>query len=160
MGVRRIEFQPQKLPKGNTSLKTPGVKRTILKKLTVTNLKKVGVSDSVFVKGKVAPEAKRFAINLGRDNSNVLIHFNPRFDENVVVYNTRKDGKWGSETRDHQFPFKQGEITKLTFTLNSGEVTVNYPDGHRFDFKRQINLDYVEYISAAGDFEVQSIDIK
>ncbi|XP_054830474.1 16 kDa beta-galactoside-binding lectin-like [Eublepharis macularius] len=129
-------------------------------KFAISNLKTIHVGDSVVVQGKVAPGAKRFAINLGQDASNYLIHFNPRFDENnVIVYNFKKDGKWGPEQRDDQFSFMWGEETTVAFALNSGEVTVNYPGGH-FEFKSQLNLDCVEYISVKGDFEVQSINIK
>ncbi|XP_054830475.1 galectin-2-like [Eublepharis macularius] len=129
-------------------------------KLSITNMKKARVDDSILVQGKVAPCADGFAINLGHDNSNLLIQCNPHFGERVIVYNSKKDGNWGEEMRDHHFPFAQGEDTKLTFTLNHNEVTVTYPDGQVFDFKSQIIPDFVKYISVEGDFEVQSIDIQ
>ncbi|XP_054830736.1 galectin-1-like [Eublepharis macularius] len=131
------------------------------RKLSITNLKKVSVSDSIIVQGKVAPCPKRFAINLGQDDSNYLIHFNPRFDENnVIVYNYKKDGMWGPEQRDYQFSFKEGQNTTITFNLNGNEVTVSYPGGHQFHFNSQVKLDHIEYVSVDGDFDVKSVNMK
>ncbi|XP_054829211.1 galectin-1-like [Eublepharis macularius] len=127
--------------------------------LSITNLKTVRGGDSILVQGKVPPNAERFAIDLGRDSKNYLIHFNPRFAEKVIVYNSMTDGNWSTETRDFHFPFKQGEVTKVLFTLERDEVKVTYPDGYVFDYKSKSNLDYVDYVQMAG-IETQSIDIK
>ncbi|XP_054830927.1 galectin-1-like [Eublepharis macularius] len=130
--------------------------------LIISNLKTLHVGDSILVHGKVMPDAKIFSINLGKDASNFLIHFNPRFGEGVIVFNFMKDGKWGHpEQRAPKIPFKPGDDIKVNFTFKSNEVAVHYADGHEFDFKSQLNLslECIEYISVDGGFQVHSIHI-
>lgn len=66
-----------------------------------------------------------FSINIGHDDDAIALHFNPRFnahgDSNTIVCNS-KQGGWGSEHREHCFPFQQGEEFKVTFDL-WGSVT-------------------------------------
>ncbi|XP_054830476.1 galectin-1-like [Eublepharis macularius] len=112
------------------------------KELIISNLKKLHVDDSITVQGRVAPGAKRFAINLGKDYLTSLIHFNPRFTEGLIVYNSRKDGGW-----DH-------------FHHKSRRSESEYPDGKVFDFKSPLKLNHIDYIKVDDDFEVHSIDIE
>lgn len=56
----------------------------------------------------------RFAINLQigpmSGYNTIGIHFNPRFDEDVIVRNTRIGATWGEEERDcDRFPFARGQ---------------------------------------------------
>lgn len=59
----------------------------------------------------------RFAVNVGKDRSNLVLHFNPRFDShgdvNVIVCNSMEDGMWGTEERETDFPFQQGDKTEV-----------------------------------------------
>ena len=48
------------------------------------------------------------------NKQNIAFHFNPRFDEQVVVRNTKKGGVWGSEERQQPyFPFRHGQEFKM-----------------------------------------------
>lgn len=55
----------------------------------------------------------RFAVNVGKDSSTLLLHFNPRFDchgdVNTLVCNSKEDGSWGPEDRKADFPFQKGD---------------------------------------------------
>lgn len=54
----------------------------------------------------------RFHVNLlcseEKDADNAL-HFNPRLDQSVVVFNTKKGGAWGQEERGRGNPFHHGQ---------------------------------------------------
>lgn len=51
-------------------------------------------------------------MNLGKDASNLGLHFNPRFDAhgdvNTIVCNSKKVEEWGAEHRETVFPFQKG----------------------------------------------------
>lgn len=55
----------------------------------------------------------RFAVNVGKDSSTLMLHFNPRFDcqgdVNTIVCNSKEDGAWGEEDRKADFPFQHGD---------------------------------------------------
>lgn len=52
-------------------------------------------------------------MNVGKDSSTLMLHFNPRFDchgdVNTIVCNSKEDGTWGEEDRKADFPFQHGD---------------------------------------------------
>lgn len=59
-----------------------------------------------------------FALNLGPDDSNLVLHFNPRVDSGgdikTIVCNSMENKKWGKPQRDDRFPFQQGEEARVS----------------------------------------------
>lgn len=47
--------------------------------------------------------------------SDVVFHFNPRFNENTIVRNSNLRGCWGPEEREGPFPFVQGRRFEVFF---------------------------------------------
>lgn len=58
-----------------------------------------------------------FALNLGKDDNNMCLHFNPRFnihgDINTIVCNSKDGGAWGAEQRETAFPFQPGSVAEV-----------------------------------------------
>lgn len=54
---------------------------------------------------------------MGENDSNYLLHFNPRFDlhgdVNKIVCNSKEANSWGEEKREDAFPFQQGAETTV-----------------------------------------------
>ncbi|XP_020634041.3 galectin-1-like [Pogona vitticeps] len=125
---------------------------------------RVKSGECIKVKGKVAPEAESFALNLGQDESNLILHFNPRFDFRgdirTIVCNSKADGDWGTELRESRFPFQQGEETKLCVSFDAEEITVELSEGQELRFPNRLGLEAVDYFSVTGDLDVKSIKFK
>ncbi|XP_053144337.1 16 kDa beta-galactoside-binding lectin-like isoform X2 [Hemicordylus capensis] len=118
---------------------------------------KIKAGDSIKLKGKVPTEAKGFAINLGRDGSDLMLHFNPRFesggDTRTIVCNSMAGGKWGEEMRESAFPFQQGEEVKICLSFDAKEVTVKMPGDQEIKFPNRLGLESAEFLSVDGDFK-------
>ncbi|XP_060126976.1 16 kDa beta-galactoside-binding lectin-like [Zootoca vivipara] len=99
----------------------------------------------------------RFAINLGRDRDNLLLHFNPRFDTSDIVCNYKACGVWGQELRESLFPFQQGEEAKISISFDAKAATVTMPGNKVIKFPNQLGLDSVHFFSVAGDFKIKSV---
>ncbi|PIO15166.1 hypothetical protein AB205_0203590, partial [Aquarana catesbeiana] len=59
-----------------------------------------------------------FSINLGKDEKNLVLHFNPRFDvlkdDRMIVLNSMVDNVYGEELRESFFPFQEGSDTTVS----------------------------------------------
>lgn len=44
-----------------------------------------------------------------QEGAEAALHFNPRLDESVVVFNTKEGGNWGKEERSRSLPFQRGQ---------------------------------------------------
>ncbi|XP_021572912.1 galectin-1 isoform X3 [Carlito syrichta] len=106
------------------------------------------------VRGEVAPDAKSFVLNLGKDSNNLCLHFNPRFeahgDANTIVCNSKDGGAWGAEQREAAFPFQPGSVVEAN-------LTITLPDGYSFKFPNRLNLEAINYMAADGDFKIKCV---
>nr|CAD7407150.1 unnamed protein product [Timema poppensis] len=74
--------------------------------------------------GTPQPHLDRFSVNLeSAGGAEKALHFNPRFNDGVVVRNSFLNGGWGPEERDGGLPLRKG----AKFTLN---IRCD-PDGYR-----------------------------
>ncbi|XP_068938289.1 galectin-1-like isoform X2 [Petaurus breviceps papuanus] len=116
------------------------------------------------VKGDILPDAELFRINIGKDELNIGLHFNPRFnylgDYNTIVCNSRKEGQWGKEQREKVFPFVPGTKVEVFITFNEGHFKLRMHDGYEFTFPNRLNLKKLDYLSMYGDFNVEKVDFE
>ncbi|XP_063147338.1 galectin-1-like [Candoia aspera] len=122
---------------------------------------KIKSGDCIKVRGKIEPDAESFALNLGQDESELILHFNPRFesqgDVRTIVCNSKTCGEWGVELRESEFPFHQGEDIKLFVSFDATEVTVKMPRGHELKFPNRLEVETVEFFSIVGDLRIKCV---
>ncbi|XP_053112492.1 16 kDa beta-galactoside-binding lectin-like isoform X1 [Hemicordylus capensis] len=72
--------------------------------------------------------AQRFVVDLGKDQDNLVLRFNPHFnslgDMNTIVWNSKQDGIWG-EKQEAEIAFHPGDKIKVCFTFGTSGVQVN-----------------------------------
>ena len=70
------------------------------------------------------------AVDLVTDEENIALHFNPRYNLNVLVLNTLLNGTWQDEIRPQGFPFPPNGVStrfsvRITAQPSSFTISVN-----------------------------------
>ncbi|XP_033016328.1 16 kDa beta-galactoside-binding lectin-like [Lacerta agilis] len=115
--------------------------------------------ETLKMKGKILPDCKEFAVDLGQDSDHIALHFNPRFDckgdVNTIVCNSKENGEWGEEQRETNFPFEQDGNVELSFTFLPDEIKVLVAEGHEISILNRLGLKTIDYLAVKGDFKLQ-----
>ncbi|XP_063052285.1 galectin-1-like [Engraulis encrasicolus] len=116
--------------------------------------------DQFKVQGKVASDAERFQIDLGADEDNLALHFNPRFkeDDAAIVCNSKHESTWGEEER-HDNPFQRGATFKILIKLTDKLFEVELPNGEELTFPNKEGMEVINYIRVKGDFKITSFKL-
>nr|DBA32315.1 TPA: hypothetical protein GDO54_000116 [Pyxicephalus adspersus] len=118
--------------------------------VVVSNLH-VKPGQSIEVKGCISARCTDFAITLGKDPENLLLHFNPRFDlpgvTNKIICNSRENNVWGEEQREHVFPFERGSHTEVSFKYEKWKINILLPSGSWFTFPVRLSAKVISYLS-------------
>lgn len=109
------------------------------------------------LKGRIANDCDGFAINLGHSADNLDLHFNPRFNENTIVFNHKEGGHWGQEQRENHLCFNRGDEVKISVTFENDEFEVKLPDGHQLSFPNRRGASHLSYMSVEGGLSITSI---
>ncbi|NXF42758.1 LEG2 protein, partial [Oceanites oceanicus] len=115
--------------------------------------------DTLKVKGKISDDADKFSINLGCRSSDLGFHFNPRFNESVIVFNSKCSDTWQEEQRDDHLCFSRGSTIKIVIEMLADKFQVKLPDGHEVEFPNRHCYDKISYMSVKGGFRVTSFKL-
>ncbi|XP_004481109.4 galectin-2-like [Dasypus novemcinctus] len=104
---------------------------------------------TLMIKGKIAKDVDRFAINLGEGPEKLGLHFNPRYDQSTIVLNSF-DRRLGKELVVDHLCFAQGSEITVVMIFDSDGVKVMLPDGHQISFPNRLGLSQLPYLRVEG----------
>ncbi|NWV08733.1 LEG2 protein, partial [Ptilonorhynchus violaceus] len=111
------------------------------------------------IKGKISADTVGFSFNLGSSLKDLAFHFNPRFNEAVIVCNSKCSDKWQAEHRDPHLPFYRGCNVKFFIEMLSDKFRVKLPDGHEVHFPNRHNYSKINYMTILGGFKMTSFKL-
>jgi len=131
--------------------------------MKVTNMTfKEGQEFKIRVKPK--DDCESFAINIGHDEDNIALHFNPRFDlggdSNVIICNSASGGCWMDEQREDNFPFSRGEEQKFYINFTSDTFYIKLPDDSMMHFPNRLGDVKYKHFTVTGGAKIVGIKIK
>jgi hypothetical protein len=121
----------------------------------------------IYFSGKPSVNFHRFNIDLvksgGRGqnitNADVALHFNPRFEERLVVRNSFANGQWGDEERSStHFPFAPGVNFDMIIRVEGNRFLIAINGQHYTEmYHRILPLNTIDYLRVEGDLCLASI---
>uniref|UniRef100_A0A8C1ZI67 Galectin n=1 Tax=Cyprinus carpio TaxID=7962 RepID=A0A8C1ZI67_CYPCA len=109
---------------------------------------------NIVINGVINPSANRITFNL-RHRSGIAFHYNPRFDEKVVVRNTNHMEQWGTEERSGGLPFQRGQPFQVAISCNPHHynVFVNGKQAHTYKHRFTM-LNDIDILEICGDLQL------
>eukprot|EP00063_Salmo_salar_P077385 XP_014052220.1 PREDICTED: galectin-9-like isoform X1 [Salmo salar] len=112
---------------------------------------------NIIIQGVVNHNADKFCVNL-RFNSGVALHFNPRFNENIVVRNSLLKEQWGPEERTGGMPFYRGQPFTVTIMCDTKCYRVMVNGVQMFSYNhRHFLLQEIDILEVEGDVSLSSV---
>jgi hypothetical protein len=115
------------------------------------------------IQGSIPHTANGFSINLSNGPTavgtcDIALHFNPRFNENVVVKNSFQSGRWGAEDRGGMgMPFHKGQSFECVILVRQDKYMVAVNGQHFAEFGHRLPKESVTYVVTSGDVQVNNV---
>ncbi|KAH9489414.1 hypothetical protein Btru_037653 [Bulinus truncatus] len=114
----------------------------------------------IIIDGAPTPNSKRFSFNLctgaSLDQCDIVLHFNPRLDETLVVLTHKNKGQgFNPEERKVGLPFSRGVNFQLKIVVRNEAYQI-YVNNTTFTFKHRVAKENVRYLHILDDVNQQN----
>ncbi|XP_038215394.1 tectonin beta-propeller repeat-containing protein [Zerene cesonia] len=103
------------------------------------------------------PEIQKQRHKIESEVTEIPFHFNMRFDEGVVVCNTKKSGQWGVEDR-YQLPLKPGQEFTIKIICDESGFTVIVNDTNFCSFKHRLSPETITSVLVMGNLKLYTME--
>jgi hypothetical protein len=100
----------------------------------------------------------RFEVNLANNQGDVVLHINPRVNDNVLVLNSAPGGAWGSEERK-PLNISQGQPFSIIFMVNEQGFQIVVNNQHVADYNHRIPFTAAELVTIKGDVTLSEVKV-
>uniref|UniRef100_A0A915BV16 Galectin n=1 Tax=Parascaris univalens TaxID=6257 RepID=A0A915BV16_PARUN len=123
-----------------------------------TELRQRTLPRCIRIDGILKWTAKRFNVNFCHQ-SEIFLHFNPRFDEkrSVIVLNSTKCGKWQTEERHYEMPFKRAHYFSMHLILTMNAAVIFVDKKFVCSFKWRDSAELIDHLNIMGDVELNLV---
>ncbi|XP_033736262.1 galectin-9-like isoform X2 [Pecten maximus] len=113
----------------------------------------------IFIQGVLPMTQDNFVVNLqcspqGYPQVEVALHFNPRFNQGLVVRNSHQKGSWKKEETYGNFPFHPGQPFELIIAVETSQYKIAVNGQHFTEFQHRIPVHLVNTINIAGGVSI------
>ncbi|CAF4414393.1 unnamed protein product, partial [Didymodactylos carnosus] len=88
----------------------------------------------------------------------VVLHVNPRFDQNTIVLTSAPGGNWGQEERQ-SIPIQRGQQFSMIIMVTAEGFKIALNNQHFADFRHRIGFNAAELVQVKGDVQLNSLQI-
>ncbi|XP_060929150.1 galectin-9-like [Limanda limanda] len=113
---------------------------------------------SITIQGTPPFGATRFAVDLNY-NFGIALHYNPRFNENVVVRNTKQGENWGTEERGGEMPFQRGKTFTLTICCENQCFRILVDGVQAHTYNHHVPASKISSLGIDGDISLTSVTV-
>ncbi|ETN82400.1 galactoside-binding lectin [Necator americanus] len=99
-------------------------------------------------------------VNL-KDGDDILLHFNPRLKDEVIVFNVFTDGEWQHEERPSiVFPFQKDQIYTIELVATTDNSALIYVNGRfLYEFRQRESGQRASSVEVDGDVFIHSVHV-
>ncbi|KAK6740299.1 hypothetical protein RB195_008645 [Necator americanus] len=103
---------------------------------------------------------EQFSVNL-KNGDDILLHFNPRLKDNVIVFNSFSNGEWQHEERPSiVFPFERKKIYTIEFVATTDSSALIYVNGRfLYEFRQRERGQRASSVEIHGDVYIHSVHV-
>ncbi|XP_044155677.1 galectin-9-like, partial [Bufo gargarizans] len=115
------------------------------------------------INGTVSSSANSFFVNFQGSIGNtddIALHFNVRFDEGIVIWNTKEQKVWGKRGETAKVPFTKGQPFEIQIIVTDQEYKVSVDKNHFLDYPHRIPLNRVNTLAVDGAISLQRMEVE
>ena len=80
----------------------------------------------------------RIGLDLLDASGNIVLHFNPRFDNKTLVLNSLINGHWGTEEKPSGYDFNPQKSCTVEFLATEAYISISLDGKQFYDYKNRL----------------------